>query len=108
FPFIKVGPRYRQDSGGGGYAMKRIILGAAMTVLVACAPAAVSNKTPTPAFQASQGAVASKVSANTATRAQMQAAFEAAGIPSPARMAMEVEEYRPYPNDDPQMAKLRK
>lgn len=54
------------------------------------------------------GVAPSKVSANTATRAQMQATFEAAGIPNAARMAGEVEEYRPYPTNDPTFAKLRK
>ena len=48
-----------------------------------------------------------KVSANRASRAEMQRAFEAAGIPNAARMAVEVEEYRPYPTNDPNMAKLR-
>ena len=53
-------------------------------------------------------AAAVRVSANRATRAQLQQAFEAAGIPNAARMAVEVEEYRPYPTDDPGMAKLRR
>lgn len=48
-----------------------------------------------------------KVSANNATRAELQAAFEAAGIPGAAQWAREVVEYRPYPENDPNMAKLR-
>jgi hypothetical protein len=52
-------------------------------------------------------AAAVRVSANRATRAQLQQAFEAAGIPNAARMAVEVEEYRPYPTTDPGFAKLR-
>ncbi|MDQ3699488.1 MAG: hypothetical protein M3442_01035, partial [Chloroflexota bacterium] len=48
-----------------------------------------------------------KVSANNAPRAELQRAFEAAGIPNAARMAGEVEEYRPYPVNDPSFAKLR-
>ena len=52
-------------------------------------------------------AAASKVSANNATRAQVQAALEAAGVPNPGQWAREVEEYRPYPANDPDMAKLR-
>ena len=48
------------------------------------------------------------MSANRATRAELQRAFEAAGIPNAARMAVEVEEYRPYPTNDPGMAKLRR
>jgi hypothetical protein len=39
---------------------------------------------------------------------ELQKAFEAAGIPSAARWAREVEEYRPYPTDDPTFAKLRR
>jgi hypothetical protein len=37
----------------------------------------------------------------------LQAAFTTAGITSPAQWAREVEEYRPYPENDPNMAKLR-
>lgn len=48
-----------------------------------------------------------KVSANNATRAELQAAFTAAGITGAAQWAREVEEYRPYPTTDPNMAKLR-
>ena len=40
--------------------------------------------------------------------AQLQAAFEAAGIASAARWAKEVDEYRPYPVDAPDLPKLRK
>jgi len=63
------------------------------------APAA----TPSPA---STGTV-KKVSANTASVAQLTAAFTAAGIPNAARWAHEVEEYRPYPANDPNFGKLR-
>lgn len=48
-----------------------------------------------------------KVSANNATRAELTAALQAAGVPSAANWAREVEEYRPYPTNDPNMAKLR-
>ena len=49
-----------------------------------------------------------KVNANTASVAELERAFEAAGIPNAARWALEVEEYRPYPTDDPTFAKLRR
>ena len=39
------------------------------------------------------------VDANTASVAEMTAAFEAAGVPNAARWAREVEEYRPYSDD---------
>lgn len=49
-----------------------------------------------------------KVSANTATRAELEAALAAAGVPNAGRWAAEVVEYRPYPADDPSFAKLRR
>ena len=48
------------------------------------------------------------LSANNATRAELQAVFETAGISNARQWAREVEEYRPYPEDDPDMAKLRR
>lgn len=47
------------------------------------------------------------VSANDASVEELAAAFEAAGIPNAEQWAHEVEEYRPYPADDPSWAKLR-
>ena len=61
-----------------------------------------------PAASPATGSVTQRVNANTASVAEMQRAFEAAGIPSAARWAREVEEYRPYPTDDPSFAKLRR
>ena len=48
-----------------------------------------------------------KVSANDASIEDLTAAFDAAGIAPADRWAREVDEYRPYPTDDPTMAKLR-
>jgi hypothetical protein len=48
-----------------------------------------------------------KVSANNASREELIAAFEAAGIPSAEKWADEVQEYRPYPVDDLTWAQLR-
>jgi hypothetical protein len=67
--------------------------------------AAVSS--PAAAAQASPAAASTKVSANDASIAELQRAFEAAGIPNAARWAREVDEYRPYPTNDPGFAKLR-
>lgn len=50
---------------------------------------------------------ATKPNANSASRAEMAAAFTTAGISNASRWATEVEEYRPYPTNDPNMAKLR-
>ena len=53
-------------------------------------------------------ATTSKVNANTATQAELQAAFQAAGISNAAQWAREVTEYRPYTADDTNWGKLRK
>ena len=55
---------------------------------------------------ASTAASTGKVNANTATEAELQAAFEAAGISNAAKWAKEVAEYRPYAAD-PTWAALR-
>jgi hypothetical protein len=69
---------------------------------VAAAPS-VASATPT----AATSAPTQKVNANTASVAELQAAFQAAGITNAARWAREVDEYRPYPTNDPSFAKLR-
>ena len=48
-----------------------------------------------------------RVSANNASMADLQAAFEHAGISYAGKWAREVDEYRPYPEDDPNFVKLR-
>lgn len=67
-------------------------------------PAATSAATPvtTPAPSTAAG----RVSANTASQAELVAALEAAGVANASRWAREIEEYRPYPADDPTLAKL--
>lgn len=50
---------------------------------------------------------AAKVSANTASKGDIEAALAAGGVSNPARWAEEVVEYRPYPADDPKLTKLR-
>jgi competence protein ComEA len=56
---------------------------------------------------ATAGSTTAKASANNATAAQLQAAFEAGGVPNASRWVVEVQEYRPYPVDDPTFAKLK-
>jgi hypothetical protein len=51
--------------------------------------------------------VGAKVSANTASKAEIAAALEKAGVSNADRWAEEVVEYRPYPTDDPNLTKLR-
>jgi DNA uptake protein ComE-like DNA-binding protein len=48
-----------------------------------------------------------KVSANTASQEEIEAALRNAGVSNPERWAEEVIEYRPYPADDPNLTKLR-
>ena len=68
------------------------------------APAATSASAATAATASS---TATKASVNNATAAQLQAAFEAGGVPNASRWVIEVQEYRPYPVDDPTFAKLK-
>ena len=56
---------------------------------------------------ATASSTAAKASANNASAAQLQAAFEAGGVPNASRWVIEVQEYRPYPVDDPTFAKLK-
>lgn len=74
----------------------------APTTAPATTSAASGSSGPTAAAPSGQ-----KVNANTASVAELQRAFEAAGIANAARWAREVEEYRPYPTNDPTFAKLR-
>ena len=100
------------------------LLSAAAVALAACGGAAssgASNATATtrvatgaPTTTSASGATAAatassttKASANNATAAQLQAAFEAGGVPNASRWVVEVQEYRPYPVDDPTFAKLK-
>ena len=86
--------------------------GAAATSATAPDPTggATSSSTTTSSTSASSAtsapAAGTKINANTATVEQLQAAFEAAGIPNADRWAREVAEYRPYPSD-PSWAQLR-
>ena len=49
-----------------------------------------------------------KLSANNASEASLKAAFEAAGIPNAGSWAREVDEYRPYSEDDLEFTELRR
>jgi hypothetical protein len=71
--------------------------------------AAAATATPgaTSTAAATTSATPAKASANNATAAQLLAAFEAGGVPNASRWVREVEEYRPYPADDPSFAKLK-
>jgi hypothetical protein len=60
-----------------------------------------------PAAHDMPGGSTTKVSANSASEGDIATALKAASVSSPKRWAAEVVEYRPYPNDDPDLAKLR-
>jgi len=91
---------------------------AALLALSACASGAQESSSATgtsasssPSASASSAATgeagSGQVSANDASVQELTAAFEAASIPNAEKWAHEVEEYRPYPADDPDMTKLR-
>lgn len=65
-----------------------------------------SSTTATTAGSSSTGS-SRQVSANDATMAELVTALTDAGVPQADRWAREVDEYRPYPTDDPTFAKLR-
>jgi hypothetical protein len=71
------------------------------------AAAATATSVATNTVAPSASSTATKASADNATAAQLLAAFEAGGVPNASRWVREVEEYRPYPTDDPTFAKLR-
>jgi hypothetical protein len=70
------------------------------------APATSASATTAPATTSTTRPSA-KVNANTASIAELTAAFTAAGISTPDRWAREVDEYRPYATNDASFAKLR-
>jgi hypothetical protein len=83
--------------------------GVTTLALAACSAATSASPPaapPTPPAAAAAAASAT-VNANTASIPELQRAFEANGIPNAARWAREVDEYRPYPTDDPSFGKLR-
>ena len=79
----------------------------AAVTTTAAAPASTAPTTAAPAATTTTTAAVVKANANTASRADIQAALESAGVPSAAQWSREVVEYRPYPTNDPNMAKLR-
>jgi hypothetical protein len=93
--------------GGGGGPKSGVATTATTAAPAAPTTVAVATTAAPATTTTAAPSTAGKVSANDATRAELQAAFTAAGISSPAQWAREVEEYRPYATDDPTFAKLR-
>ncbi len=81
--------------------------GASNATASATIAAATPASTTTAAATVTATTTATKASANNATAAQLQSAFEAGGVPNASRWVIEVQEYRPYPVDDPTFAKLK-
>jgi hypothetical protein len=67
--------------------------------------APVANGSSSPS--SSSAAAVGKISANSASQAEIAAALTAAGVPNADRWAREVTEYRPYPADDPTLQVLQ-
>ncbi len=62
---------------------------------------------PTPTEAAPTDTPGEKVSANNASREDLRAAFERAGISHAEAWAREIEDHRPYPEDDHEFKQLR-
>jgi hypothetical protein len=77
---------------------------AASSPAAAASPASAAAS---PAASSSAGTNVQKVNANTASIPEIQQALEANGVTNAARWAREVDEYRPYPTNDPSFGKLR-
>ena len=99
--------------------VRRLAAAAGLALLVtACGTSSATTTDDTTAAAASPSATASAsataeasapstVDANDASADELIAAFEAAGVSNAERWADEVEEYRPYPTDDPELTKLQ-
>lgn len=92
-----VGPVAACSGDGGGTA--------ATTTTAASTGDATTTEASSSASTSASGTA--KVSANTASVAEIQAALEQAGVSNASRWAREVEEYRPYPADDASLTKLK-
>jgi len=89
----------------GGAAKSDASNATATTPVATATPASTTSAASTAA--ATAGTTTTRASANNATATQLQAAFEAGGVPNASRWVVEVQEYRPYPVDDPTFAKLK-
>lgn len=90
--------------------VRPILLGlAAGVLLTGCGTtsddSAAGGSTPTAAV--STAPARAKVSANTASRSEISAALQTAGVSNSDRWAKEIVEYRPYDASDASLARLR-
>ncbi|HEY3336180.1 MAG TPA: hypothetical protein VGK16_13190 [Candidatus Limnocylindrales bacterium] len=78
------------------------------TTAAESAPASAGSSSPVASADAAASATGtSTVNANSASTDELVAALTAAGVPNPDRWTREIEEYRPYPTDDPTLQKLQ-
>src|SRR5262245_8441764 len=89
-----------------GLAVVALALSACAGDDTATAATSATTATTAAASDSDSSSGTATVDANTASVAEMAAAFEAAGVPNAERWAREVEEYRPYDASD-NWAKLR-
>lgn len=88
-----------------------VVLGASLAACGGSTPAYSSAPAPAaveiPAKPGEPAQNAAKMSANSASEAELVTALRAAGVSNPERWAEEIIEYRPYASDDVNLAKLR-
>jgi hypothetical protein len=92
-----------KSRASSAFGLSVVFTAAAVFTFTACSD---DDKSSTAAAVTASATPGAKVDANTASEAELKAAFEAAGVSNAETWAHEVEEYRPYP-DDPTFAKLR-
>jgi hypothetical protein len=91
-------------------AIGAVVLGASLAACGGSTPAYSSAAEPAVEIPAEPGEPAqnaAKMSANSASEAELVTALRAAGVSNPERWAEEIIEYRPYASDDVNLAKLR-
>jgi hypothetical protein len=91
-------------------AIGAVVLGASLAACGSSTPAYSSAAEPAVEIPAEPGEPAqnaAKMSANSASEAELVTALRAAGVSHPERWAEEIIEYRPYASDDVNLAKLR-
>lgn len=92
-------------------AISAVVLGASLAACGGSNPAAYSSAAEPaveiPAEPGEPAQNAAKMSANSASEAELVTALRAAGVSNPERWAEEIIEYRPYASDDVNLAKLR-
>jgi hypothetical protein len=90
-------------------AIGAVVLGASLAACSGSTPAYSSAPAPAAAGEepGEPAQYAAKVSANSASEAELVTALRAAGVSSPERWAEEIIEYRPYASDDVNLTKLQ-